>query len=341
VAEHAVGIKTLGDAVMLRAGVLAMLEAASVEPDPERRKRMLTFVVVGGGFAGVETVGALNDLARQSLRHYGQIDPGDVRVLLIHGGPVILPELGQALGLYAQQELRKRQVEIKLKTKVISYTEGTAHCDDGEAIPANVLVWAGGVAPSPLLKDTLLELQRGRVVVDSTLKVPQFPGVWAVGDCAAITDPTSDHPYPPTAQHAVREGLRAAKNLCACIKGERATPFVYRAPGQLASIGRRTGVARIMGLNFSGVIGWVLWRTVYLLKLPRLEKKIRVGLQWAMDVVFERDLAQYITRRDIDSINRLLEIAQQPQGASSPEVSAVVAGHVGTERIASYRGESQ
>ena len=322
VAEHALGIKTLRDAVMLRAGVIAMLEAASVEPDPGRRKRMLTFVVVGGGFAGVETVGAINDLARESLRHYGGIDPREVRVILIHGGPVILPELGEALGAYAQEKLRKRQVEIKLKTRVTAYADGAVHCNDGEAVAADMLVWAGGVSPSPILKDTPFDLQRGRVVVDSTLEVPRFPGVWAVGDCAAIIDPTSKNPYPPTAQHAIREGRRAAKNICARLNGERATPFLYKAPGQLAAIGRRTGVARIFGLKFSGVVGWVLWRTVYLMKLPRLEKKIRVGLRWVLDVVFERDLAQYISARDVESVNRLLETARQPHGAPSPELSA-------------------
>ena len=196
VAEHALGIKTLSDALMLRAGVLAMLEGASVEPDPERRKRMLTFVVAGGGFAGVETVGAINDLARQSLQHYGGIDPARSPRLLIHGGPVILPELGEALGLYAQEKLRKRQVEIKLKTRVIAYADGAVHCDDGEAVHADMLLWAGGVSPSPIFKDTPFELERGRVVVDSTLELPSFRGVWAVGDCAAIIDQTSKHPSP-------------------------------------------------------------------------------------------------------------------------------------------------
>ena len=294
-----------------------MLEGASVEPDPERRKRMLTFVVAGGGFAGVETVGAINDLARQSLQHYGRIDPREVRVVLIHGGPVILPELGEALGLYAQEKLRKRQAEIKLKTKVIAYADGAVHCDDGEAVHADMLLWAGGVSPSPILKNTPFELERGRVVVDSTLEVPGFRGVWAVGDCAAIIDQTSKHPYPPTAQHAVREGQRAAKNIYSRLKGEQPTPFVYKAPGQLASIGRRAGVARIFGLHFSGVVGWVLWRTVYLMKLPRLEKKIRVGLQWARELVIERDIAQYINPRDIESLYRLLETARQSPAAPS------------------------
>jgi NADH dehydrogenase len=319
VAEQALGIKTLRDAVILRNGVIAMLEAASVEPDPERRKRLLTFVVAGGGFAGVETVGAINDLARQSLKHYGRIDPGEVRVILIHGGQVILPELGEALGLYAQEKLRQRQVEVKLNTKVIGYADETVRCDDGESVPAAMLVWAAGVSPSPILKDMPLELQRERIVVDSTLEVPQFPGVWAVGDCAALIDPTSKQPYPPTAQHAVREGRQVAQNICARMKGERATPFVYKMQGQLAAIGRRTGVARIFGLKFSGVVGWVLWRSVYLMKLPRLEKKIRVGLRWALDVFFEHDIAQYVTPRDIESINRLLEAARQSHGGPTQE----------------------
>jgi NADH:ubiquinone reductase (H+-translocating) len=317
VAEHALGIKTLGDAVMLRAGVIAMLETASVEPDPDRRKRMLTFVVAGGGFAGVETVGAINDLARESLPHYGRVDPREVRVVLIHGGKVILPELGEALGLYAQEKLRERQVEIKLGTKVIAYTEGAVRCSDGHVIPADTLVWAAGVSPSPILKGIPCELQKGRVVVNSTLEVPGAPGVWAVGDCAAIIDPASQLPYPTTAQHALREGRRAAKNICARLHGRRTIPFKYKAPGQLATIGRRTGVARIFGLKFSGVVGWVLWRTIYLMKLPRLEKKLHVGLNWALDLVFERDLGQYITLQDVESLNRILESTRDEGSAAA------------------------
>lgn len=314
VAEQALGIKTLRDAVVLRNGVIAMLETASVEPDPERRKRLLTFVVAGGGFAGVETLGAINDFARQSLRYYGRIDPREVRVILIHGEQVILPELGEALGLYAEEKLRQRQVEIKPKTKVIGYADETVHCDEGESIPAATLVWAAGVSPSPILRSLPFELQRGRVVVDSTLEVPQFPGVWAVGDCAALIDPTSKQPYPPTAQHATREGRRAAKNICARLEGKTTIPFAFKMQGQLAAIGRRTGVARIFGLKFSGVVGWLLWRSVYLMKLPRLQKKIRVGLRWALDGFFERDIAQYVTPRDVESINRLLETARQSPG---------------------------
>jgi NADH dehydrogenase len=321
IAEHALGIRTLGDAVMLRAWVIAMLESASVESDPGRRKRMLTFVVAGGGFAGVETVGAINDLARESLPHYGSVDPREVRVVLIEGGKAILPELGEELGLYAQEKLGERQVEIKLGAKVVAYVDGTVRCTDEEAIPADTLVWAGGVSPNPILKGMPFELHRGRIVVDTALEVLRFPGIWAVGDCAAIIDPTSKAPYPPTAQHAIREGRRAAKNICARLNGKRTIPFKYKAPGQLATIGRRTGVARIFGLKFSGVVGWVLWRTVYLMKLPRLEKKLRVGLQWALDVVFDRDLGQYVTLRDVESLNRLLGAATHEASAVAPQDS--------------------
>jgi NADH dehydrogenase len=318
VAEHALGIKTLGDAVLLRAGMIAMLEAASVEADLGRRKRMLTFVVVGGGFAGVETVGAINDLVTESLPHYGRVDPREVRVVLI-GGKAILPELGETLGLYAQEKLREREVEIKLGAKVIAYAAGAVHCSDGEAIPADLVVWAAGVSPNPILKDIPCNFQNGRIVVNSNLEVPGAPGIWAVGDCASIIDPTSQLPYPPTAQHALREGQRAGENIYARLQGKQPKPLRFKMLGQLATIGRRTGVAMVFGLKFSGTLGWVLWRTVYLMKLARFEKKLRVGLQWALNVLFERDLGQYITLQDVDSLNRLLEATRHEDSAASSQ----------------------
>jgi NADH:ubiquinone reductase (H+-translocating) len=317
VAEHAFGIKTLGDAIMLRAGVIALLEAASVEPDPGERKKLLTFVVAGGGFAGVETIGAINDLARESLPHYGRIDPAEVRVVLIHGGAFILPELGETLGRYAQKKLGERRVEFKLNCKVMAYENGVITCNDGDSVPAETLVWAAGVSPSPILKTTPFELQKGRVVVDSTMEVPGHPGIWAAGDCAAITDPTTKLPYPPTAQHALREGRLIGENICSRLEGTQTKAFVYKAPGQLATIGRRTGVAHIFGLNVSGVVGWALWRTIYLMKLPRLEKKLRVAIEWLLNVVFERDLGQYVTLRDVQSLNRLIDSATKTRSAGA------------------------
>jgi NADH dehydrogenase len=317
VAEHALGIKTLGDAIMLRAAVIALLEAASVEPDPEQRKKMLTFAIAGGGFAGVETLGAINDLARESLPHYGQIDPGEVRVVLIHGGPFILPELGEKLGRYAQKKMGERRVEIRLNSKVAAFENGAIQCNDGERIPADTLVWAAGVSPSPILKTTPFELQKGRVVVDPTMEIPGHPGIWAAGDCAAITDPATKVPYPPTAQHALREGRLIGKNICSRLEGRQTKAFVYKAPGQLAAIGRRTGVARLFGFNVSGLVGWVMWRTIYLMKLPRFEKKLRVATEWLLNVVFERDIGQYVTLRDVQSLNRLIDSAAKTRSAEA------------------------
>jgi NADH:ubiquinone reductase (H+-translocating) len=317
VAEHAHGIKNLGDAVILRAGIIALLEAASVEPDPALRAKMLTFVVVGGGFAGVETVGAINDLARESLPHYGRIDPAEMRVVLMHGGPFILPELGETLGRYAQKKLAERQVEIKLKTHVAAYQNGSVVCEDGDRIPADILVWAAGVSPSPTLETTPFRLQKGRVVVDSTMEVPGHPGIWAAGDCAAIADPVTQLPYPPTAQHALREGRLIGKNIRARLEGKQPRAFVYKAPGQLAAIGRRTGVARLFGFNISGLIGWVLWRCIYLMKLPRFEKKLRVANEWLLDIVFERDISQYVTLRDVQFLNRLIDSPTKTKSAGA------------------------
>jgi NADH:quinone reductase (non-electrogenic) len=317
VGEHAFGIKTLGDAIVLRAAVIAQLEAASVEPDPEQRKKMLTFVIAGGGFAGVETIGAINDLARESLPHYGRIDPGEVRVVLIHGGPFILPELGEKLGLYAQKKLAERRVEIKLNSRVTSYENRAIQCNDGERIPAETLVWAAGVSPSPILNTTPFELQKGRVVVDSTMEVPGHPGIWAAGDCAAIVDPITKLPYPPTAQHALREGRLIGKNISSRLEGMQTKPFVYQAPGQLAAIGRRTGVAHVFGFNVSGLVGWAMWRSIYLMKLPRLEKRLRVAIEWLLNVVFERDLGQYLTLRDVELLNRLIDRPTKARGAGA------------------------
>jgi NADH dehydrogenase len=155
------------------------------------------------------------------------------------------------------------------------------------------------------------------VIVDSTLEVPGSPGVWAVGDCAAVGDPRSKTTYPPTAQHALREGKLVGRNIRLRLNGQKSRPFQYKAPGQLAAIGRRTGVARLFGFNFSGIFGWILWRSVYLMKLPRFEKKLRVGMQWLLDVVFERDLGQYVSLRNAESLDRILEAGRKTKSAGA------------------------
>jgi NADH dehydrogenase len=255
------------------------------------------FVVAGGGFAGVETVAAINDFVREALRFYPNLTEAQLRVVLVHDGPVILPELGERLGTYAQRKLTERKVDIRVNTKIAGMSAAGVTLGDGTMIPARTLVWTAGTAPNPLLATLPCEKQRGRLLANAYLEVEGWPGVWALGDCAVIPDPRTGRPYPPTAQHALRQGRTLAENILASLGGRPKRPFAFKTIGLLASIGRRTGVAQILGVNFSGFVAWWLWRTIYLSKLPRLEKKVRVALDWLLDVVFSKDLVQFRTQR--------------------------------------------
>jgi NADH dehydrogenase len=217
--------------------------------------------------------------------------------VLVHPGDVILPELGKELGAYAQKKLAERKVEIRVGTKVLAVDDGGVALSDGTRIAARTIIWAAGTAPHPLISRLPCKLDHGRIVANEFLEVPGFEGVWALGDCASITDPKTGRPYPPTAQHAVRQGKIAAKNVYAAIRGGTKRPFIFSTLGLLAAIGRRTGVASILGVNISGFLAWFLWRTIYLSKLPRLEKKIRVALDWTLDLLFSKDLVHFLDLR--------------------------------------------
>src|SRR3989454_6690373 len=289
--ELALAMKSLPDAIRLRARVLRHLEEANSECNLSVRQALLTFVVAGGGFAGVETVAALNDFVRHALPFYPNLCEEMLRVMLVHSSPVILPELGESLGRYAQKVLARRGVEVRLNTRVKSMTENSVFLVDGVAIPSRTLVWTAGTAPNSLILSLPCGKERGRIRVNEFLRVPDWPDVWAVGDCAFVPDIRNQgKPHPPTAQHAIREGKVVAQNIAATLLGHRLKPFSFRTIGLLASIGRRTGVARIFGFNFSGFFAWWLWRTVYLSKLPGLDKKIRVAFDWTLDLLFPKDV---------------------------------------------------
>jgi NADH dehydrogenase len=293
--QHTVTMKTLGDAIHLRNQVIATLEEA--DNDCAAGGDPITFVVAGGGFAGVETMAGLNDFVRGGLRFYPRIMPGRIRMVLVHSGDVILPELGGTLGRYAQRELAGSGVEILTGARVAGCGADHVRLTDGRVIPSRLTVWTAGTAPHPLIHQLPCALDRGRIVVDEALAVPGWPGVWAVGDCAAIPDPRTGGTHPPTAQHAIREARTVARNIAAHLAGRPMTPFRFRTLGQLAAIGRRTGVARLFGVNFSGFFAWWLWRTIYLSKLPRLEKKLRVAIDWTLDLIFAKDFVQFLTVR--------------------------------------------
>ena len=284
-------MKSLSDAIRLRAQILRHLEEANSECNPTDRQSLLTFVVAGGGFAGVETVAALNDFVRQALPFYPNLCDDMLRVMLVHSGPVILPELGQDLGRYAQKVLARRGVEIRFNTRVKSMTERNASLVDGLSIPTRNLVWTAGAVPSPLIFSLPCPKEQGRLLVNQFLQVPDWPDVWALGDCAFVPDirnPGKSHPR--TAQHAIREGKIVAQNIAAVLLRRPLKSFSFKTIGLLASVGRRMGVARIFGFNFSGFFAWWLWRTVYLSKLPGLDKKIRVAFDWTLDLLFPKDV---------------------------------------------------
>jgi NADH:ubiquinone reductase (H+-translocating) len=289
VARHAHTMKSIDDALALRNRVIAQLEEAGSECAAGARHPLLTFVVAGGGFAGVETLGGLNDFVHELLPFYPTIRPDLVRMVLVTPDELVLPELGPSLGRYAQRKLEARGVEIVPHCKVASYHDRVVGLSDGRTIPACTLVWTAGTAPNPLLASLDVPKERGRVRTDACLRVA--PGVWAAGDCAAIPDPRTGGFHPPTAQHAIREARALARNLVATLDGGAPRPFRFSTLGQLAAIGRRTGVARVFGMRFSGFVAWWLWRTLYLAKLPRFEKRVRVALDWTVDLAFAKDFA--------------------------------------------------
>ena len=257
----------------------------------------LTFAVAGGGFAGVETIAGINDFMREALRFYPNLREDMLRMVLVHPGEVILPELSPKLGRYAQQKLAERGVDIRVNTRVTGMSEQRVELSDGTSLTTDTLIWSAGTTPNPLLAMLPCQKDRGRLLVTDYLEVPEWPGVWALGDCALVPDRQTGAYYPPTAQHALRQGKVVAYNLTATVRGGPKKPFDFSTIGQLAAIGRRTGVANILGMNFSGFLAWWLWRSIYLSKLPRMEKKLRVALDWTLDLLFSKDLVQFLMVR--------------------------------------------
>jgi len=296
-AERAMTIKSLSDATHLRNRLIDLLEDADAETAGEAQTDLLTIAVAGGGFAGTETVAGINDFLRDSVRYYRHLRKGQVRVVLIHPGDVILPELGKKLGTYAQKKLGERGVEIKTSTRVTALDDEGVDLSDGTRIPARTVIWAAGTAPNPILHSIPCKMDHGRLVANQFLEVDELENVWALGDCASVTDPKTNHPYPPTAQHASRQGKIAAHNVAAAIARGQKKPFAFDTIGLLAAIGHRAGVAQIFGIQISGFLAWFLWRTIYLMKLPRLEKKIRVALDWTLDLIFSKDLVHFLDLR--------------------------------------------
>jgi NADH:quinone reductase (non-electrogenic) len=290
VEECALTVRSVDDAMALRNRIINILEEANSECSAGVRQPLMTFLVAGAGFAGVETLGGINDFVREALRFFPNLREENLRMVLVAPGETILPELGPKLGAYAQQKLAARGVEVINGAKVRGVDRDVVELTDGRTIRANTLIWTAGTAPNPVVAALPVPKRGGRVIVNDYLEVPGVPGVWALGDCALVPDGRGGF-HPPTAQHALREGRAAARNIAARLAGKPEKPFRFRTLGQLAAIGRRAGVANVFGINFSGFVAWWLWRTIYLSKLPRFEKKVRVALDWTLDLCFAKDFA--------------------------------------------------
>ncbi len=293
VEENALTIKTLEDALSLRNRLIMMLESADQEDDVDAQSRMATFVIVGGGFSGVETAGAIQDFVTESAeRYYRNIEPGAIRVILVSSGR-ILPEIGD-LGEYAEKAMARSGIEILRGVKLASVEPDSATLSDGTVIPCMTTVWAGGVKASPVIASLDAEHgSGGRVMVNEWLQLAGHPEVHALGDCAHLIDSRTDRPYPPTAQNAIRQASVAAHNVTAALKGGRAPRrFDYESAGSMAMIGKRDGVALLFGIRLKGVLAWLLWRNYYLSRLPSAEKRLRVAIDWLVDLYVPSDVTR-------------------------------------------------
>ncbi|WP_404422272.1 FAD-dependent oxidoreductase [Nibricoccus sp. IMCC34717] len=307
-------LKTVADALRLRAAIVNRLEEANLTDDPGVRKRLLTFVVVGGGFTGVETAGQIVDLLHGAVRLYTNLLGEKPRVVLVHANSVLLPEIGEKLGRYAHRVLEEKGAEVLLNRRVSEVTAGKVILDDRTFIEAHTIVASIGSAMSPIVASLVEQLglstERGRVKVDKFLRAEGQTHLWAVGDCAAVPwlDSGSPKLAPPTAQFAVREGKQAGKNLVAVLAGRenKMESFTYRYLGQLATVGDRQAVAEVMGMHFKGFFAWWLWRTIYLAKLPGALRRLRVMIDWTLELFFPRDIS--ITLPPPDDVIRSIHL---------------------------------
>jgi len=331
VQEHSLTVKTLGDAIHLRNWAIQMLETADVERDSVRRAELLTFVVAGGNLTGVEVCGELNDLVRQAAGSYPTISQRDIRVILVEAANRLVPALDENLSRFTLQRLRALGVEVMLTSRVDGASEREVRIKGQEPIPTRTLVWATGVAPNPFVQDSPLPKdEKGWVTVDAHLRVPGLPGVWALGDCARVPDVLNPGKFQTSAaQQAIREGHHLARNIATYLRGGAPTEFRYRSLGQMATLGRFNGVGLIGPVPVSGFVAWAIWRTYYLYRLPRLEKQLRVMVDWTADLVFGRDISQiqtYVSNVAGDE-HQHDSGARHPQSSQPPD--AVGAGSSG------------
>ncbi|WIG60746.1 MAG: NADH dehydrogenase [Ktedonobacterales bacterium] len=317
-AEHCTGLKDLFDAFFIRNRALTMLERAETTNDPQLRRELLTFVVAGGGYSGVEGIAALEDLLHGALRFYPGIRPSELRLILAPHGPRLLEEIDPRLGEYVVEKFQRRTIDVRLGVGITAVTERSATLTTGEVIPSRTVIWTAGIKVNPVLHGvTLPKNKHGALTVNGYLQVTDHPTIFALGDCTAVPLPEGQGFYAPTAQNAIREGAVVGKNIARLVRNKsRLQTFTYKPIGSMASLGQRQAVAQLGGLRLSGLPAWFAWRGAYLAKLPNWSDRIRIGLDWITDLFAPVDIVQI----PVDRRSRLTPsfTPSSPLAASAP-----------------------
>jgi len=291
-AVHCHPLKTLGDALALRNHLIHQLERAEAEPDAERRRDLVSFAVLGGGFSGVEVAGEIFDLLTDALPFYRSLQSSDLHVTVVQGTDRILPELPAVLGEYARTRMTARGISIRLKVRANAVTEWGVWLEDGTAVRAGTVVCTIGNTTHPLIANSGLQLEHGRIHTAADMRVTGWDNVWAIGDCAVVPNAFDGQPSPTLAQFAVRQARQLAQNISQRASSLPTRPFSYRTLGLFAAIGRRNAVGQIMGFTFAGFFAWFLWRGIYLAKMPTVARKVQIAFDWAWDLLFPRDICE-------------------------------------------------
>lgn len=306
--EHSFVIKTVEDAIAIHDQIIHMLENAAQTSDIDFKKKLMTFTVVGAGFAGVETMGEINYLVRESVKNfYPSIGEENISMNLVASEEFILPELGAKLGKDAGKYLRKAGVNVITNTKAVDTGEDFVQLDNGEKIPCMTLIWAAGVVIDPIVSSLKCKHDKsGKLKVGKYLRLTEYENIFALGDCALITNPSTGEAYPPTAQNSIHQSTTVANNLYSMITGKtKLKEFSFESKGMMTTLGRRVAIAVVYGLHCKGSLAWLIWRTYYLYKLPMLEKRFQVATSWIADLLFKRDLTFVgkIKKKSLTKIN--------------------------------------
>lgn len=298
--QYALPLKTVGDALYVRNRVIERLEQATIHPDPERRKALTSFIVIGGGFSGVEVAGELEDFLNAAEKYYKNVKREDCKVIILHAEDRLLPELPKKLGERVEQMFSERDIDVRLNAMASKIEDGRVILKDGSVVTGETIICTIGTAPHDFVQSDTLPRERGKIIVGPDMSVEGLNGVWALGDCALVPNAYDGKLSPPTAQFADRQAKVLAKNIVAKLANNTTEPFNYKPAGMLASVGRNKAVADVYGFQFSGLIAFLMWRGTYLLKVPTLSRKMRLFLEWSWGMIFPPDISHLGFRRTGD-----------------------------------------